>query len=360
MAQKKGLGALEFARVPARKPDELADYSGDNVPYKFRSLGDIEFRADMDRFIGDDNLRRLGFNIVEQKTGGDYGKMIKMPMNPKASETDVALSSAQLTQIDAELDKLVDFYNDENKEGGRGFPSDAYTNTYNMLVNRKNSILKNPTTFGTTTGGSFMSEDKMQEIYDIIGEKVPEKFKGYPQITANIDRSQSEELIREIMSPRFSKEEQSRMLKTLKDIPGAVLAHELGHLAMDEISPYLSEGSFNEEDLLGLLDKKTARGRNFDPRVAAPVAYANFRDEETKRKYEDRLAEIQNVAKALLEKRGAPPAAVPVAYRPYDDAAVRRARVGPTGVTPKEKSFMERLKGLIGMSAGGIASIRKA
>jgi len=355
MAQKKGLGALEFARVPAGKPDELADYSADNVPYKFRSLGDIEFRADMDRFIGDDNLRRLGFDIAEKKTGGDYGKMIKMPMHSKASETDYALASAQLTQIDAELDKLVDFYNDENKEGGRGFPSDAYTNTYNMLVNRKNSILRSPTTFGTTTSGSFMSEDKMQEIYDIIGEKVPEKFKGYPQITANIDRSQSEELIREIMSPRFSKEEQSRMLKTLKDIPGSVLAHELGHLAMDDVSPYLSDPNeggyfvtpgmeFNEEDLLGLLDKKTARDRNFDPRVASPVAYANFRDEGMKQKYEDRLAEIQRVAGALLEKRGVPPAAVPVA----------------TGVTPKEKSFIERLKGLIGMSAGGIASIRKA
>ena len=133
MAQQKGLGALQFARVPLRRPDfknntsqfvripprkpnfedepkkskseskvkkevealipnlpktEELDYPGTDVPYKYRGLADVEFRADIDPIISGVPPALLKYQDIEQKTGGDVGELIKVilgeddPNNP--------------------------------------------------------------------------------------------------------------------------------------------------------------------------------------------------------------------------------------------------------------------------------------
>tara|TARA_R100000329_G_scaffold35765_1_gene33621 strand:+ start:769 stop:1830 length:1062 start_codon:yes stop_codon:yes gene_type:complete len=127
MTQKKGLGALEFARVPLRRPDfenntsqfvrvplrrpdfedesekskatskpkkktEELNYPGTDIPYKYRGLADVEFRADIDPIISGVPPALLKYQDIEQKTGGDVGELIKVilgeddPNNPKPSE----------------------------------------------------------------------------------------------------------------------------------------------------------------------------------------------------------------------------------------------------------------------------------
>jgi len=180
-----------------------------------------------------------------------------------------------------------------------------------------------------------------------------------PQITYDNTQRFSDELLDKLV-----KKKDSDALRTAQDIPKSVLGHEVGHFAIDELiklNPGLESrlAPFNEDDLLGIIDQKFLKSMDMDPRVFRGPAYAQFRDTDLRSMYEDEVDILEKLAGEALAKRGDPPLAVPVAYRPYDDAAVRRARVGPTGVTPKEKSFMERLKGLIGMSAGGIATLGK-
>ena len=356
MTEKKGLGALEFARIPARKPDELADYSGDNVPYKFRSLGDIEYRASKQPVVGDSNLRRLGFNIIEDITGGDYGKMITEKLDKTPTKTEAAGAKYEIEQLEAGLQKMRDYYNDDTKEGGKGVPNSealSFMQAYNNAQARIKQLKENPSDYGTVVKGKYYSEDLMKELF-------PEESGLLPQITYDNTKRFRDELLDKLV-----KEKDSDALRTAQDVPKSVLGHEVGHFVIDELkklNPELESQikRFNEDDLLGIIDQKFLKSMDMDPKVYQGPAYAQFRSANLRSMFEDKVDLLEELAGEALAKRGDPPLAVPVAYRPYDDAAVRRARVGPTGVTPKEKSFMERLKGLIGMSAGGIASIRKA
>jgi len=64
------------------------DYPGTDIPYKYRSLGDVEFRADIDPIISGVPPALLKYQDIEKKTGGDVGQLIKMilgeddPNNP--------------------------------------------------------------------------------------------------------------------------------------------------------------------------------------------------------------------------------------------------------------------------------------
>ena len=69
------------------KTEEL-DYPGTDVPYKYRGLADVEFRADIDPIISGVPPALLKYQDIEQKTGGDVGELIKVilgeddPNNP--------------------------------------------------------------------------------------------------------------------------------------------------------------------------------------------------------------------------------------------------------------------------------------
>ena len=69
---KKELEAL-IPNLP--KTDEL-DYSGTDIPYKYRGLGDVEFRADIQDDVKSSPLAIAALADIEKRTGGDYGKLL--------------------------------------------------------------------------------------------------------------------------------------------------------------------------------------------------------------------------------------------------------------------------------------------
>ena len=96
-AAARAAGLPDFEYNGKRYTTELAeatptkkelDYSGTDVPYKYRGLGDVEFRADIDPIISGVPPALLKYQDIEQKTGGDVGQLIKMilgeddPNNP--------------------------------------------------------------------------------------------------------------------------------------------------------------------------------------------------------------------------------------------------------------------------------------
>ena len=70
------------------------DYPGTDIPYKYRGLADVEFRADIDPIISGIPPALLKYQDIEQKTGGDVGELIKVilgeddPNNPPGMFTD--------------------------------------------------------------------------------------------------------------------------------------------------------------------------------------------------------------------------------------------------------------------------------
>ena len=99
LAASKGEWTPELnALVAERNAAEKAVAEGEvELPYKFGtpvggtsineyrsgyekpdySLGDVEYRASMDRYVKDDPLALLALNEIERLTGGDYGHVIK-------------------------------------------------------------------------------------------------------------------------------------------------------------------------------------------------------------------------------------------------------------------------------------------
>lgn len=70
MAKRKS-GALKSAKFPPPSPFRTSPY---NKPY---SLGDVEYRAEMQKYLKDDPTAQLAMRRVEQLTGGDYGQVLK-------------------------------------------------------------------------------------------------------------------------------------------------------------------------------------------------------------------------------------------------------------------------------------------
>ena len=68
MAKRKS-GALKTAKIPPPSPFRSKPYS----------LGDIEFRAELENYGGikDDPVAELALRRIEQLTGGDYGQVLK-------------------------------------------------------------------------------------------------------------------------------------------------------------------------------------------------------------------------------------------------------------------------------------------
>jgi len=60
-------GRVKSARVPPPSPFRSKPYS----------LGDIEYRAEMQKFLKDDFVSQLAMRRIEQLTGGDYGQVLK-------------------------------------------------------------------------------------------------------------------------------------------------------------------------------------------------------------------------------------------------------------------------------------------
>tara|TARA_R100000234_G_scaffold203_2_gene161 strand:+ start:151 stop:1056 length:906 start_codon:yes stop_codon:yes gene_type:complete len=64
---KRRSGALKTAKFPPPSPFRSKPYS----------LGDVEYRAEMQKYLKDDPTAQLAMRRIEQLTGGDYGQVIK-------------------------------------------------------------------------------------------------------------------------------------------------------------------------------------------------------------------------------------------------------------------------------------------
>jgi len=69
------IGAVPIPPPSPFREEEL-DYSGTDIPYKYRGLGDIEFRADLQKYVNTSPLAISALADIEKRTGGDYGKLI--------------------------------------------------------------------------------------------------------------------------------------------------------------------------------------------------------------------------------------------------------------------------------------------
>jgi len=290
--------------IPPPNPfrEEELDYSGHNVPYKYRSLGDIEYRASMEPIIGDSNLRRLGFNIIEDITGGDYGKMITEKLDKTPTETQAAGAKYEIEQLEAGLEKMRNYYNDTTKEGGIGVSGSeaaSFTRSYNNTLARIKQLKENPSGYGTTQKGLYFGDDLMKDLF-------PGESGLLPQITYDNTPKFSDKLLDKLV-----KGKDSDALRTAQDIPKSVLGHEVGHFAIDELkklNPELESQikRFNEDDLLGIIDQKFLKNMDMDPRVYRGPAYAQFRNTDLKSMFEDKVDLLEKLALKRLEELGIP------------------------------------------------------
>mgnify|MGYP003136716562 CR=1 FL=1 len=69
---KKEIEAL----IPNLPKTEDLDYSGTDIPYKYRGLGDVEFRADIEDDVKSSPIAIAALADIEKRTGGDYGKLL--------------------------------------------------------------------------------------------------------------------------------------------------------------------------------------------------------------------------------------------------------------------------------------------
>ena len=65
---------LEFMTIDEKKA--MVENYKRTVPYHHRALGDVEFRADIDKYVNTSPRAILALHDIEKRTGGDYGQLI--------------------------------------------------------------------------------------------------------------------------------------------------------------------------------------------------------------------------------------------------------------------------------------------
>lgn len=107
--------------VPIPPPNpfrEELDYSGTDIPYKYRGLGDVEFRADLQKHVKSDPTALLALADIERRFKGDYGKAIDM--TPPGIYTNLKGKPIRVGNYD--LDGYPTMDTDPDVGGGYGSP----------------------------------------------------------------------------------------------------------------------------------------------------------------------------------------------------------------------------------------------
>ena len=106
--------------IPPPNPfrEEELDYSGTNIPYKYRGLGDVEFRADIQKHVKNDPTAILALADIERRFKGDYGKAIDM--TPPGIHTNLKGKPIRVGVYDSDGDPVMD--TDPDTGGGYGGP----------------------------------------------------------------------------------------------------------------------------------------------------------------------------------------------------------------------------------------------
>jgi|TARA_X000001036_G_scaffold413950_1_gene428718 hypothetical protein len=231
MARKSG--RVKSARVPPPSPFRTSPY---NKPY---SLGDIEYRAEMQKFLKDDFVSRLAMRRIEQLTGGDYGQVLKYILPRK--------KGVEKSDSEKRLDKLLrDAIGARSASGtnvrGLYVPTESALRDYSGVRSKDPTLpeifVQRPNVFDQeiidTNEGKFAqniyADDVEKEALKVGKDFKPGYFESFLEKLGikDVDRS----LKRRIEEGTMPTEEDIKEAK--ETMPFEKTArHELGHFGLD-------------------------------------------------------------------------------------------------------------------------------
>ena len=155
-------GRVKSARVPPPSPFRSKPYS----------LGDIEYRAEMQKFLKDDFVSQLAMRRIEQLTGGDYGQVLKyiLPRKKGVEKSDSEKRFQEVIEntLGRELKNKVSMTN----VGGAYLPTEKLKGKHKGQVSKSKTLpeifVQRPDVFDQevidTNQGKFLSNIYADEV----------------------------------------------------------------------------------------------------------------------------------------------------------------------------------------------------
>jgi len=260
MAKRKS-GSLKTAKFPPPFPSELQPY---NKPY---SLGDVEYRAEMQKYLKDDPTAQIAMRRIEQLTGGDYGQVIKYIL-PRKEGVDKSKSEQRLEDV---LRKVFSKRGQKLKSAsgtnlaGLYLPRESQKVDYTGPVSQSETLpeifVQRPNVFDQKVIDSMLT-NRLAEDVEKESLKVGKDFKpGYFERLLeklgikDVDRS----LERRREEGTMPTEEDIKQAKETMPFERTT-RHELDHFGLDLLRalgyklPYIDNVS-KEEQFVGMLDE---------------------------------------------------------------------------------------------------------
>ena len=260
MAKRKS-GSLKTAKFPPPFPSELQPY---NKPY---SLGDVEYRAEMQKYLKDDPTAQIAMRRIEQLTGGDYGQVIKYIL-PRKEGVDKSESEQRLEDV---LRKVFSKRGQKLKSAsgtnlaGLYLPRESQKVDYTGPVSQSETLpeifVQRPNVFDQKVIDSMLT-NRLAEDVEKESLKVGKDFKpGYFERLLeklgikDVDRS----LERRREEGTMPTEEDIKQAKETMPFERTT-RHELDHFGLDLLRalgyklPYIDNVS-KEEQFVGMLDE---------------------------------------------------------------------------------------------------------
>ena len=207
------IGAVPIPPPNPFRKEEL-DYSGTDIPYKYRGLGDVEFRADIQKHVNNSPLAISALADIERRTGGDYGKLIDFT-RPGVFKN--------LKGEDVQVGRTY-----KSKEGKKEITNKGWKQT----------------------PGAYYFPDFREEVAELEGRDIDD----IPAITLNPDKVDTFEPgeYKEVVGyDKVGKNIYKPIIETLPKLPWEqVLRHELDHYGIDSLLNIGSEGHYFEDPFL--------------------------------------------------------------------------------------------------------------
>ena len=239
MAQKKGLGALEFARVPLTRPfddryfepgkyealrEALYEYQRDD---KARGLADVEYAADM---LKDQGFRpdfRAGLSEIERITGGDFGDVINYGEPTSVFAMDESGKIRNLEFGDRNLAK------ERSEELGRDVAG---------LINYRGFYKKGPLASDSLDAeGNFFPSISINPDVSTFSRFLSDTMKGRANLSPEEEKRMMEELYKPVRVPDQSGDEG---VTVAKQDARSIAGHEISHLGQKTLKEHPSFDSF--------------------------------------------------------------------------------------------------------------------
>jgi hypothetical protein len=266
MARKSG--KVSEAKIPPPSPFRSKPYS----------LGDIEYRAEMQKFLKNDFVSQLAMRRIEQLTGGDYGQVLKYILPRK--------KGVEKSGSEKRLDKLLrDAVGARSASGtnvrGLYVPKESQKGNYTGPVSQSKTLpeifVQRPDVLKQeiidTNQGKFVqniyADDVEKEALKIGKDFKPGYFESLLEKLGIKDVDRSLERRRE-EGTMPTKEDMKEAKETMSFEKTA--RHELGHFGLDLLRalgyklPERVKDLQGEEEYMRLLDRNLKMpGYKYDP-----------------------------------------------------------------------------------------------